>query len=256
MQPVAVFKPTIDLPTSFYPLPVEEFLGEEGFIQNGVSANFFIPTPWDSNSSLDATIEVMDGGNIRVSPESDAPISYLGHLRWFRTFQDVNNVQVGYSIYGHPSGSRVGSANLQGFDFLYRWKPLRQGEWKSYILQAEYIYAPKVDVPEVKPVALSSDTIGSSQTPAGFTLLNQWQFNRRIYAGLQYGYTNLLLNSDENVQSVTPYISYYFSEFLRFRFSYEYGWDSFVGEGKTNSVFFELNWIFGAHPPEPFWVNK
>jgi hypothetical protein len=27
-------------------------------------------------------------------------------------------------------------------------------------------------------------------------------------------------------------------------------------EQAPNSVFFELNWIFGAHPPEPFWVNR
>src|SRR5262245_35150438 len=140
-----------DLPTSFYPLPIEEFLGGEGFIQNGVSANFFLPTPWDKNSSLDATIEVMDGGDIRVSPQPGSPISYLGHLRYFRTFKDVNNIQIGYSIYGHPSSNNIGSTNLQGFDFLFRWKPLRQGEWKSYLAQAEWLFAPSTSVLHVQP---------------------------------------------------------------------------------------------------------
>jgi hypothetical protein len=29
-----------------------------------------------------------------------------------------------------------------------------------------------------------------------------------------------------------------------------------VPENKRNTVFVELNWLFGSHPPEPFWVNK
>jgi hypothetical protein len=244
---------THDLPTSFHPLPVEEFLGEEGFIQNGVSAKFFIPTPWDANSSLDATVEVMDGGEIALSPQSEARVSYLAHLRWFRTFADVNNIELGWSGYFHPSGNNVGSANAQSIDFLYRWRPLRQGQWKSYLLGAEFFYAPETTVEEVSEQPEVEDPNG---TPKGFTAFTQWQFNRRMYSGIRYDWTQTLLNPDFQRQSITPYISYYFSEFLRFRFNYEHRWSDLLEEDGRNAVFFELNWIFGAHPPEPFWVNK
>lgn len=244
---------THDLPTTFRPFPIVEFLGEEGFIQNGVSGNFFVPTPWDRNSSLDATLTVMDGGDIAVSPNPDARISYLGHLRWYRTFSDVHNLQLGYSIYGHPSGNGVGIANLQGFDFLYKWKPLRMGEWKSYLISAEFMNAPHINVEETVPPGQSEENL---RTPKGFTVFNQWQFNRRIYAGLRYDYTDILADPGLKAQSLTPYVSYYFSEFLRFRVNYQRAWGALFEEQAPNSVFFELNWIFGAHPPEPFWVNR
>jgi len=40
------------------------------------------------------------------------------------------------------------------------------------------------------------------------------------------------------------------------RLSYEHRWSSILAENKRNSFFAELNWVFGSHPPEPFWVNK
>jgi len=88
------------------------------------------------------------------------------------------------------------------------------------------------------------------------TAFSQWQFNSRIYAGLRYDHTDVLENPDLQRESVTPYLSYYFSEFLRLRLNYEHRWSDLAGEDGRNSVFLELNWIFGSHPPEPFWVNK
>jgi hypothetical protein len=237
---------THDLPTTFRPLPIEEFLGEEGFIQQGVSANFYVPTPWDDSASMDATLEVMDGGDIALSPQGDATISYLGHLRYFRTFSGGHDIELGWSSYFHPSGNEVGAATLNGVDFLYRWKPFRQGQYRSFLFGTEYMFAPNTTVAEVEP----------TKTPKGFTEFSQWQFSSRVYAGVRYDYTDVLRDADLQRQSVTPYLSYYFSEFLRLRLNYEHRWSDLAYEDGRNSVYFELNWIFGSHPPEPFWVNK
>jgi hypothetical protein len=242
---------THDLPSTFRPLPVEEFLGEEGFVQQGISTNFFLPTPWDENSSLDATVEVMDGGTIALSPQPESRISYLGHLRYFRTFADAHNFELGWSAYFHPSGNGIATAHAEALDFLYIWKPLRQGQWKSYLIGGELMFAPEL-------TAQAEETIqsGNDDTPLGFTFFNQYQFDRRTYVGLRYDSTDTLLNSDLQRRSLTPYLSYYFSEFLRFRVNYEHRWSDLIEEDGRDSVFFELNWIFGSHPPEPFWVNK
>ena len=244
---------THDLPTTFRPLPIQEFLGEEGFVQQGVSTNFFIPTPWDENSSLDATFEFMDGGDIALSPQPSARASYLGHIRWFRNFGDANSLELGWSTYGHPSGNGVGAALANDIDFFYRWKPMRQGESRSFLVGGEYLFAPEVTVGEE---ALARAQNSPSGTPQGFYVLGQWQLNRRIYAGLRYDNTDVLLQPDLKRESATPYLSYYFSEFLRFRLNYEHLWSDLQDEDGRNSVYFELNWVFGAHPPEPFWVNK
>ena len=241
---------THDLPSTLRPLPVEEFLGEEGFVQQGLSANIFLPTPWDDSASLDATLEVMDGGDVALSPQSDSRISYLGHLRYFRTFEGGHDAELGWSTYFHPSGNEVGTATAHSFDFFYRWKPFRQGQSRSFLLGGEVFFAPNTTVePESPEVELNT-------TPLGYTAFTQWQFNRRVYAGLRYDSTDVLLNPDLQRRSVTPYLTYYFSEFLRFRLNYEHRWSDLNDEDGRNSVFLELNWIFGSHPPEPYWVNK
>jgi hypothetical protein len=242
---------THDLPTTMRPLVIEEFLGEEGFVQNGFSGTFYIPTPWDEASSLDATVEIFDGGDIAVSPQTESRLSYLGHLRYFRTFPGGNDVELGWSTYFHPEGNGVGAATAHGVDFLYRWKPFLRGQWRSFLLGGEVMFAPNVTAEPEEEQELLSDS-----TPLGFTGFTQWQFDRRTYAGLRYDQTDVLLSPDLQRRSITPYLSYYFSEFLRFRVNFEHRWSDLVEEDGRNSVYLELNWVFGSHPPEPYWVNK
>ena len=252
---------THDHLTTFRSLPTAEFMGEEGFIQNGVSGNFFIPTPWDANSSLDATVEVLNGGDVAISPDARSRTSYLGHLRWFRTFQDVHNVELGWSSYFHPTGNGVRSADFHGVDFMYRWKPLRLGEYKSFLFGGEFMFArrayPEASEPaDVERAITLRDLQPGKGKPFGYSLFTQWQFNQRTYAGLRWDQTTTLFNPKLMRQSLTPYVSYYFSEFLRARLNYERRWSDLFTENNRNSVFFELNWVFGSHPPEPFWVSK
>lgn len=233
---------THDLPTTMRSLPTEEFLGEEGFISQGVSADFFVPTPWDENSSLNARLQVLSGGDIAISPQSNNRLAYLGNLRWFKTFAGTHNAEVAWSSYLHPGRrGETPMARLHGVDFMYRWKPFRQGEWKSYLLGGEFMFTGRP---------------GDAQRPYGGTVFTQWQLDRRKYAGVRWDYTKTASDPTGQRRSLTPYFSYYFSEFLRLRLNYERRWSDIREEHKRDSVFVELNWIFGAHPPEPFWVNK
>jgi hypothetical protein len=92
--------------------------------------------------------------------------------------------------------------------------------------------------------------------PVGFTTFGQVQFNRRTYAGMRWDRTTTIVDPGLVRRSVTPYFSYYFSEFLRFRLNYEHRWSDLQTENRRSSVYAELNWVFGSHPPEPFWVNR
>jgi hypothetical protein len=250
---------THDLPQTYRPLPIQEFLGEEGFIQSGVSGNFFIPTPWSERSSLDATLQVLTGGDVALSPDLHSRVSYLGHLRWFRTAGESHNLELGWSSYYHPSGNTVARADFHGVDFLYRWKPLRRGEWRSFLLGGELLFARRAypEAYESPDVARGLEGVQAGQgKPLGYTIFTQWQFDRRKYAGVRFDQTDVVSNPAYQRRSVTPYFSYYFSEFLRFRLNYEHRWSDLDTENGRNSVFAELNFVFGSHPPEPFWVNK
>lgn len=250
---------THDVPQINRSLATEEFLGEEGFVQNGISSGFFIPTPWDASSSLDATLEFLNGGDIAIAPDPGSRAAYNGHLRWFRSVADAHNVELGWSTYFRPRGRGFDSTRLHGVDFLYRWKPLRQGQWRSFLFGGEVMFSPRAHADAAEPVDVELSREGIEPgpgRPVGWSAFAQWQFDRRKYAGLRVDGTDALFHPGLKRHSVTPYLSYYFSEFLRFRLNFEHRWSDFFTEDRRNSVFVELNWVFGAHPPEPFWVNK
>jgi hypothetical protein len=250
---------THDLPQSFRPLPVQEFLGPEGFIQNGISGTVFVPTPWDPDSSLDLTVQALGGGDVAISPDPNARNSYLAHLRWFRTIHERHNLELGASSYFRPRGNGFRSADMHGFNALYRWKPFRQGEWKSNVLATEIMFARSAYPEAVEAPEVAAEIEGlrpGRGKPVGFTVFDQWQFNRRTYAGVRYDQTSTLFDPALKRRSATPYLSYYFSEFLRLRLNFEHRWSDFAAENRRNSVYAELNWVFGSHPPEPFWVNR
>jgi len=231
---------THDLPTTMRSLPTQEFLGDEGFISQGFSNDFFIPTPWDENQALNARLQVLTSGNIAIDPISETRISYLGNLRWFKT-TGAHNTELGWSTYWHRSKDATPEVAVNVMDFLYKWKPFRQGEWKSFLLGGELFF---------------SNRNPADVHPWGSSVFTQWQFDRRKYAGVRWDYTTTVDDPTILRRSITPYLSYYFSEFLRFRINYEQLWSGIASENGRKSLYLEFNWIFGSHPPEPFWVNK
>jgi hypothetical protein len=238
---------THDLPQSTRSLLTEEFLGQDGFVSQGVSTDFYIPTPWSENESLNAKLQVLTGGDVAISPNWNHRMAYLGNLRWFTTIKGTHNAELGWSSYWHPGTDTTPIARMHAIDFMYRWKPFRQGEWKSYLLGGEIMFSDPV---------VSPSAGGNAQRPNGTSVFTQWQFDRRKYAGVRFDYTDSINDPLLQRKSVTPYFSYYFSEFLRLRFDFERRWSDIPSEDHRNTFFAELNWIFGAHPPEPFWVNK
>ena len=250
---------THDLPQSTRSLLTEEFLGAEGFVSQGVSSDFFVPTPWDDNESLNARLQVLTGGDIAISPQGNNRLAYLGNLRWFRTFAGAHSTDVGWSSYWHPGNATTPITRVHSLDFMYRWKPFRQGEWKSYLLGGEAMFSDHAHPNAAEPadVALNATpNTGTTRRPYGASVFTQWQFDRRKYAGVRWDYTTTVIDPTLQRKSLTPYLSYYFSEFLRLRLNFEHRWSDIAAENKRNTVFVELNWIFGAHPPEPFWVNR
>ena len=117
-------------------------------------------------------------------------------------------------------------------------------------------YPDASEPPDVDRAIRLKDLQPGNGKPFGISLFSQWQFNQRTYAGLRWDRTTTLFNPGLKRTSLTPYLSYYFSEFLRARLSYEHRWSDLFTENSRNTGLFELNWVFGSHPPEPFWVNK
>lgn len=235
-----------DLPHTSYPRALQTFLGEEGFLQNGLSAQFFLPSPGASNT-LEATIDVLNGGNIPIAAENAADhLAGLAHVKWFWDLASGHDLELGASGYWGKAGGEDGlRSKLYGVDLTYKWRPKTHGEWHSFLIGGE-LYWTSINVP---------DDSQPQRRPLGFYAWSQYQFNRRTYLGVRAEMTEALTGAKLQTQAYAAFLSYYTTEFLRLRLGFEHV-ESEVAYDGLNSAFLEINFVFGSHPTEPYWVNR
>ncbi|HEV8112450.1 MAG TPA: hypothetical protein VGR31_06710 [Planctomycetota bacterium] len=227
-----------DLPQMTYPRALQNFLGPEGFVADGISGEFFLPSPSEKDV-LDVTAQVIDGGNIAVAPDRDASdIASVLHLKWFRDLVPGQDLEVGASAWSSNAENQ-----LYGADATYRWKPFVGGEWKSFLFGAEFFQADLADGVH-------------AEHPNGFDLWTQYQLDRNVYVGARYGQDDDLVDSSLVTHTIGAYVTYYTTEFLRFRVGLEHTDSDVAVLDGVDSAFFEMNFIYGSHPAEPYWVNR
>lgn len=241
-----------DLPQLNRPAAVEQFLGEEGHAATGASAQMFLPSPGDT--ALELTLQGFQGGNLPLAEEKSRP-AWLANLRFFLPLTDEHSFDVALiGFYGHndPDGRRQSRA--ASLDWLYRWKPLRAGQSRSFLLGGQFFYARHEF--EVDTDGDDVPDAGEATSPFGYYVWAQLQISRPLYVGVRWDRTDVLRDEDAYLRRVQPYVSWYLSEFFRLRVAYEHTWSDLEEEDGLDSVLFEVNVVFGSHPPEPFWVNK
>lgn len=227
-----------DLPQPSYPRSLGTFLGPEGYISDGFSGKFFLPSPSDSQA-IELTLELLDGGGIPLADgQSRSNLAGLGHIEWFADLGGGKDVELGLSAWQSDSDHR-----LLGADATFKWKPAEAGEWNSFLFGGELFQA-DVNDPAV------------SDNPMGFLVWSQYQFDRNTYFGVRYDHSEELSDSSLSTDTYGAYLTYYTTEFLRMRLALEHS-ESDVGilDG-VNTALLELNIVFGSHPVEPYWVNR
>jgi hypothetical protein len=140
----------------------------------------------------------------------------------------------------HNRGNSL-QTHLSGLDFLYKWRPARRSEYRSFVFQSELFL-------------LNQQQTDEDINSFGTYAYVQYQPAKRWYVGARGDYSQLPEDDDLSAWAITPSVSYYLSEFLRLRLAYEHLEHDL--EGPADSAFFQLTFIFGSHPVEPYWFNK
>jgi hypothetical protein len=170
----------------------------------------------------------------------DSPALNL-HALWNHDVAPDWNLEVGGSwLTGKRNDDNRQNANLYGADVtLIHTDPT--GGFFNQLIQCEAIYG-DVDTSRME-----------TQHAYGAYLLLQQQLNRDWYAGVRLDWTQNALDEHQEVWGVSPYLSWYWSEFLRFRVEYQHK----AGDTPTeDTVYVQATWVFGAHPPHPYWSMK
>lgn len=224
-----------DLPQITEPASVQAFLGFHGLGRSGASAEFFIPTPGENNS-LRLNLNLINGGGLGFLEIKDQRYpAGLAHMAWFWDLAAEHDLEFGLSAYleNNPDAKLL---QLYGTDINYKWRPYKQGEKRSFLIGTEFFVANGVE-PQ------------NGYWPLGGFIWTQYQINQWFYPGMRYSYYQGV-NDQAPHHAIGAFLTYYTTEFLRLRAGYE--WDNF----SQNKFLFEVNFVMGSHPVEPYWVNR
>jgi len=241
-----------DLPWTTRPLIVAKYLGtehgdffESGYNPTGMDMDFYLPNPIPQ-TTLEMNLDIVRAGEIALSGgHVGSQPAYVGHLNLSKDWSNQHLLVFGLSSYEEhgPSITR-----LYGADLTYKWAPLEQRESHSFVAGGEILMGRHV---------YSSDSAGQvSTTPFGWYGYLQYQTSYWLYLGLRYDWLEEPTNDRLLTRAIGTYASYYTTEFLRLRLGYEHRWSDLAAQNNLNTVLFEVNFVFGSHPSEPYWVNR
>ena len=219
------------------PLVIHNFFGDEGLNDTGVSVSKSISNPW--HTYLEATGEVFSGNVENVFERHyQNDLFYNAHLKGFRDISENSNIEIGTSYsHGTLAGASSGSSQFAGLDVTYRWKPLMQGLYESFIGRLE---------------AITNDRADMSHRLNGFYASADRQIAQRWYVGLRLDDAGRAVATQSfNDRGIAGTLTFWPSEFSQLRGELRrirYG----DVDKAVNEFLFQLQFSIGAHGAHAF----
>ncbi|MBC7789094.1 MAG: hypothetical protein H7Z74_04025 [Anaerolineae bacterium] len=279
-----------ELHTIEYPYVIQRFLGAEGLKGTGLWVSRIF-APFGFFQELQLTVVDRFGGEAHgheeeeghVEPVAEEPankrLSGLGYSARFRNYWDLSeatNIELsasaatgkqiqgvecfGFDDPGDPiSCALPGDAtgvnvrqSLVGADFTFRWRPLQQGLYKSFIFQSEYFRQ------------LNDKTPPFRRNPGVFTVYDgpvrnfdgayafaRYQVTRRAFVGGRFDWLRDPEADGETFSAASAYLTFFPSEFSKLVAGYERTFPSGDLKG-LNRVLIQATFALGPHRPHPF----
>ncbi|MGH7677347.1 MAG: hypothetical protein ACRENU_02695 [Gemmatimonadaceae bacterium] len=255
-----------DLHTVEYPWVHQIFFGPEGLKGTGGYASRIF-APFGFYQELIATVVDRIGEQPEDLVADEPPNEKLEGMgvsaRWrnYWDLSEASNLEVSASgITGRieqPSAAPLaGGANafnarqtVYGADLTYRWRPLEQGLYKSFIAQVEFLgqVNEQIDNPLFA---------GPVRDASGAYAFARWQLTRRLYVSGRYDWVEDPFISDATLNAASGYLELFPSEFSKFMLGYERlmpGAPSGTPRPEaTNRILLQASFALGPHKPHPF----
>jgi hypothetical protein len=258
-----------DLHTVEYPYAVQRFFGPEGLRGTGLWASrVFAPFGFYQELIVTATERL---GEAPEDLTVDEPINrrlgglaYSTRLRNYWDLSQSSNLEVSASaitgrveqpVVGAAAGVNAAAARqtVVGTDVTYRWRPLQQGLYQSFLLQAEVMRQANRR-PDRLPDAAPGEQVlflGPTRAFTAAYLFGRYQISRRGYVG---GRVDLLQDpafGGGQTNVVAGVYEYFPSEFSKLIAQFE----RVMPPGATtavNRILFQASFALGPHRPHPF----
>ena len=248
---------------------IQDFLGEEGFKGTGVELSRVF-APFGFYQELIGT--VVDGFGAAHGHEDEPELEaeepanddlsglvYSARVRNYWDLSQAANIELAASAMtglrvqeATDVGGEIVGVNARqstiGADFTFRWRPLQQGLYRSFLFRVEAMRQIHDDSPELRDgLTYAGPTRGYN----GGYAFARWQLTRRTFVGIRGDLLEEPEDDGELLQAGSAYLQFYPSEFSKLVAGFE---RLSVGGGieKTNRLVLQATFALGPHKPHPF----
>lgn len=270
-----------DLHTIEYPWVVQRFLSNDGLKGTGLWL-LRVFSPFGFYQELNLTVvdrfgEPLEGA--QIAAPVNKRVSGLGYSARLRNYVDISessNFELSGTVMTGvreqpitpltPSGdtpaiNAVGARQtIAGADLTYRWRPLQQGLYKSFLLQAEYMrqFNEKNPTLPANPLGNGVTYLGPARDVNGAYVFARYQLSQRSYFGTRYDYVQSYNTATlgPNLHAASGYLEFFPSEFSKLVAGYERifqgGFQSGFAYDKVDRILLQASFALGPHKPHPF----
>ena len=259
-----------DLHTFEHSYVVQRFLGEEGLKGTGVYlARVFSPFGFYQELILTAVDRIGEAPEDLAAEEpANEKLSGLGYSARLRNYWDLSeaaNFELSASAMtgvreqpltqGVDVGDQLVTAVLArqttlGVDATFRWRPLEQGLYRSFILQGEFMRQLNRDPENIPPPLGLADYAGPRRDYSGAYLFARYQVSRRTFVGGRYDWVQDPEADGVSLTAGSGILTFFPSEFSKLTATVERR--SLKGFGGTTRLLLQATFAIGPHKPHPF----
>ena len=265
-----------DLHTVEYPYVIQKFFGPEGQKGTGLwLSRVFAPFGFYQEIQLTMIDRIAEkNDSLETGVAVNRTLGGLGYSARLRNYWDLNeSTNLELSAWGltgvreEPTLTAVGNINALnarqttgGLDFTFRWRPLQQGLYKSFILQSEWMKQSTRSVSGFIPGPLCRDMCPPVAIPVfvatertnygGGYVFARYQITQRGFIGARYDQVQDPEFAGGTTHAGSAYLEFFPSEFSKITAMYErYAPPAGID---INRILLQATFALGPHKPHPF----
>lgn len=267
-----------DLHTIEYPYVIQRFFAPDGYKGTGFWLSRVIaPLGFYQEIQVTAVDRLADrDASLQTGDPVNRKLSGLGYSARLRNYWDLNqstNLELsGTALTGvreeaiaaavGPINALNARQNTFGADLTFRWRPLQQGLYKSFILQAELMHQTTPAVSAMVPGPICRQLCaGSAITPTsvsttashctGGYVFSRYQITTRGFLGGRYDQLQDPLYGGLTTRAASVDLEFFPSEFSKITAEYE-RYIPPTGIERINRILLQATFSLGPHKPHPF----
>lgn len=254
------------------PLILNRMFGPEGLRSQGMRLSWLIPTSFytealigvfNSNGGTTSSFRSPDSPEIHGGVPDERPVNNAGDMlivpRLATSFDitETQTVVFGASAAFGPNNSGPSArTKVYGVDGYWKWKPAAAEAGFPFLsMQSEVLFRTYDAAERIAEDGVSGMLPAETFNDKGAYAQLLWGIKPRIVAGIRADWsTGDNAGFDSQLRAdrfrLTPNVTWYPTEFSKFRVQYNY--DDRRGIGKDHSLWFQFEFLLGAHAAHKF----